>query len=71
MSDPVFLSNDVPFSLSCYECDSDSPPSYEAAVQAGWTEIQYTPDGLAENYLGLCPECAAKERDPGCSGNAK
>ena len=47
---------DVPFSLSCVFCDCDSPDSLEEALAAGWTSIQYTPDGLAENFLGYCPE---------------
>jgi hypothetical protein len=50
------LPRDVPFSISCYECDCDSPESLEEALKAGWTKIQYTPDGLAENFLGFCPE---------------
>ena len=68
MPDPVPLPDGVPFTLSCYGCDCDSPESYDEAVQAGWTLIQFTPDGLAENYLGLCPECAVEWNAPGPSG---
>jgi hypothetical protein len=71
MTEPVYLSDEVPFSLSCYDCDCDSPHCYDEAVHAGWTQIQYTPDGLGENYLGLCPECSEKWDDPGCSGVAE
>ena len=70
MSETVFLSDDVPFSLSCYECDCDSPDCYDEAIHSGWTLIQFTPDGLGENYLGLCPECGAKWDAPGVSGDA-
>lgn len=59
MSESLTLSDDIPFTLSCVDCDVDSPPSYDAAVQSGWTCIQFAPDGLSENYLGFCPECSA------------
>ena len=64
MSVPIFLSDDVPFTLSCYHCDAGDPESYQEAIEAGWLYIQYTPDGLTENYLGLCPECASGEFAP-------
>jgi hypothetical protein len=38
----------------------------EQAVREGWTYIQFTPDGLSENYLGYCPEHSAElEKDEG------
>lgn len=58
ITDRSQLPIDVPFSLSCVDCDCDSPDSLEEALAAGWTDIQYTPDGLAENFLGYCPEHA-------------
>ena len=33
------------------------PETYEQAVQEGWTQIEYFPQGCAENFLGLCPAC--------------
>jgi hypothetical protein len=65
MTDLSHLPRDVPFSLSCVDCDCDSPDSLEAALAAGWTDIQYTPDGLAENFLGYCPECTVLLDLPG------
>jgi hypothetical protein len=56
ITDRSELPIDVPFSLSCCECDCDSPDTLEDALASGWTSIQYTPDGLAENFLGYCPE---------------
>lgn len=56
MTDASSLPRDVPFSISCYECDCDTPDSLDEALAAGWTAIEYTPDGLAENFLGFCPE---------------
>lgn len=47
-----------------YHCDAGDPESYEEAIRSGWLYIQYTPDGLTENYLGLCPECANGEFAP-------
>ena len=59
MSDAI--PRDVPFSLSCTECDGDSPESYEEAVRDGWTQITYYPEGFSENFLGLCPDCRREE----------
>ena len=55
------IPRDVPFSLSCYECDGDSPETYEDAVRDGWTDIRYTPESNWENFLGLCPDCRREE----------
>jgi hypothetical protein len=60
MAEPEKRPEDVPFSISCYECDCASPESMEQAIRDGWTEIQFTPDGLAENFLGYCPEHSAE-----------
>ena len=51
------IPRDVPFTISCYECSGNEPESYEEALREGWTEIRYFPEGVAENFLGLCPEC--------------
>lgn len=56
MSDPSELPRDVPFSISCYECDCDSPESLDQAIAEGWTDIEFTPNGFSENFLGYCPE---------------
>jgi hypothetical protein len=60
MIDSVNDPSEVPFSISCVECDCDSPVSLEQAMALGWTSIQATPDGLAENHLGYCPEHSAE-----------
>ena len=54
---------DVPFSVSCTDCDIDSPFSYDEALRDGWTGIEFFPQGIAENYLGLCPECRKREEE--------
>lgn len=56
LADPNGIPERVPFSLSCCECDSASPDSFVEAMSEGWTDIEFYPDGLAENFLGLCPE---------------
>lgn len=35
MSDPIFLSDDVPFTLSCINCDYESPETYAEATGDG------------------------------------
>ncbi len=46
---------DVPFVVACYECDCDSPDSYEQAMAEGWTQIEYAPEGFSSNFFGYCP----------------
>lgn len=53
--------DDVPESISCARCDADSPPSLAAALQEGWIEL-CRDDGPSWNYLGICPECQAQDR---------
>ena len=47
---------DMPFVISCVECDCDSPDSYDEAIVAGWTHITFAPFALAENFFCFCPE---------------
>jgi len=47
----------VPFSLICFGCDLDAPPTLAAAAVEGWRGITYD-DGHSYNFLGDCPECA-------------
>jgi len=55
---------DVPFSLTCEGCDGGMEiESYEAAIAAGWTEIDYAPDLPMANFLGLCPVCRQWRED--------
>ena len=56
LADANGIPEGVPFSLSCCECDAGSPATYAEAVDQGWTNIEFAPEGLAENFLGLCPE---------------
>jgi hypothetical protein len=57
-------SADVAFSLSCIDCDIDSPETHDAAIQSGWTQIRFVPESPAENFLGLCPECRKLSESP-------
>lgn len=61
MVNPSEIPKDVPFSISCYECDCDSPETLEQAIAEGWTNIRFTPDGFSENFLGFCPEHTTEE----------
>lgn len=57
LQDPNGIPRGVPFTLSCCDCDSGHPESYVEAVAAGWINIRFVPQSVAENFLGLCPEC--------------
>ena len=50
----------IPETIACIYCDVDSPSSLAAARQEGWTRLERD-DGAGWNYLGLCPECDARE----------
>lgn len=56
LDDPNGIPEGVPFSLSCCECDVDGAATFEESIAEGWTRIEFTPVGVAENFLGLCPE---------------
>ena len=50
----------LPETIACIYCDVDSPASLAAARQEGWVRLERD-DGAGWNYLGLCPECDARE----------
>jgi len=54
-------SDAIPETIACARCDVDSPPSFAAALQEGWTDL-CRDDGAGWNYLGICPECQAQEK---------
>jgi hypothetical protein len=51
---------DVPFSLSCIECQADGPESFSDATSKGWQAIQYVPNSHLTVFLGICPGCFAE-----------
>jgi hypothetical protein len=51
---------DKPEIIACTDCDTDSPRSLAAALQAGWSELALH-DGPEWNYIGLCPDCLERE----------
>lgn len=56
--------DDVPFSLTCSECDAGMEvESHPEALALGWTDIEYDPDLPMANFIGLCPECRALEEE--------
>lgn len=56
LANPNGIPKDVPFSLTCFDCDADGPASFGAAVSEGWTDIEFRPESAAENFLGSCPD---------------
>lgn len=58
---PNGIPPDIPFSLSCCECDADGVDSFEHAIAEGWTSIDFYPQGAGENFIGLCPEHSDEE----------
>ena len=60
LNDPNRIPQDVPFSLTCGQCNNQGPDTHEEALSEGWTGIEYVPDLMSENFLGICPICRAK-----------
>jgi hypothetical protein len=52
--------DEIPETIACAHCDADSPASLAAALQEGWADL-CRDDGPGWNYLGVCPECWARE----------
>ncbi|MBI1315021.1 hypothetical protein GC176_27335 [bacterium] len=61
LADANGIPDGVPFSLSCCECDAEGPGTFAEAIAEGWTGIEFTPEGLAENFFGLCPQHGSDE----------
>ena len=59
--DPSTVVIEAPFSLRCYECDADGTDTRAEAEGEGWTEIEFAPDDPSACYLGICPQCKARE----------
>lgn len=57
LNDPNGIPRRIPFTLSCRNCEINCPSSYEDAVAAGWNDIRFVPQRVAEKFLGLCPDC--------------
>lgn len=52
---PEGIPPSIAFILSCRDCDVDGPLSFEAAIKAGWTSIEYVPTAIRGNFVGDCP----------------
>ena len=61
LADPNGVPANIPFSMSCTDCDEMGPASFEEAIRAGWTLIEFAPEAVAENFFGLCPEHSQQE----------
>ena len=48
---------ELPFSISCRYCDAGCGLTADQAISECWMEIECFPDGIAENFLGTCPDC--------------
>lgn len=51
------------FSLVCRHCSADGPAPREAAIAAGWTEIEFNPDWDDRNYNGCCPHQKCRQAE--------
>jgi hypothetical protein len=54
-----------PFTLCCVDCDAGMDLlTPEAAIEAGWVEIEEAFDCPTANYLGICAECQERPTEP-------
>ena len=70
ITDLQYMPANVPFSLSCCECDADGPTTLEEARATGWTSIQPAPDLPMANFVGCCPEHSAEPAADSTNGEA-
>ncbi len=49
--------DDLPFVISCRYCDAGDGLTANQAIGECWMEIEFHPEGIAENFLGICPDC--------------
>jgi len=49
--------NDLSFSISCRYCDAGCGLTANEVIVECWMEIEFFPGGIAENFLGVCPDC--------------
>lgn len=47
----------VPFTLTCSECNNEGPDNFAQAVAEGWEDVEYVTHLPAENFLGCCLAC--------------
>ena len=57
LDDPNGIPQNIPFSLSCATCDRDGPGTFADAASLGWHRVQYLPNAISTNFLGICPSC--------------
>ncbi len=53
---------EIPETLSCDNCDA-SADSIAEALQEGWIDLNYDPDGRSWNYIGHCPDCQKEDEE--------
>ncbi len=58
---PSGIPSDVPFTLTCCDCNNEGPDTHVEAVTEGWTDIEYVPNMTSETFLGVCPVCLAND----------
>ncbi len=57
LDNPRRIPADVPFRLTCCDCNKVGPVSEEEARHEGWRDIRYEPTSMSEHFLGRCPIC--------------
>ena len=57
LDNPRRIPHDVPFTLTCSDCNNEGPDSEDEARNEGWRDISYEPTSVSENFLGVCPIC--------------
>lgn len=60
LADDSEIPTEVPFSLTCIECQEIGPMSFADARAQGWQAIQYVPNSYLSVILGICPSCSAE-----------
>lgn len=53
--------SDTRFNVACIYCNDQGPESYIAALDEGWSYLNYDPQSASSSFLGKCPNCRRQQ----------
>lgn len=65
LDDEHEIPSEVPFCLTCINCQIDGPDTFENSQTNGWHAVQYIPNSHLTAFLGICPSCVAEDKQRG------
>ena len=69
LEDENGIPSEIPFRLTCINCQEDGPTSFAESQANGWDAVQYVPNSIYRTFLGICPRCTAEDKLIGIAAN--